>query len=80
MAYASTACWLVICVMYTTSLGVAFDLPTTVKWSLTLLATLVWQAFVQQPLLVTIAVFSAPLLEKIRSAYYHLMQYVPFQI
>jgi hypothetical protein len=80
IAHASAGCWIALCLMYTTRLGVSFDLPTTVTWAMTLLATVVWQAVVQGPFVVAAAVLSAPTLERARGAWYHLMQYIPFQV
>jgi hypothetical protein len=80
VAYASAGCWLALCIMYTTQLGMSFDLPTTLLWAITLAATIVWQALVQGPLVVAVVVLAAPTLERARGAYYHLMGYVPFQI
>jgi hypothetical protein len=80
IAHASTLCWLMLCIMYTTKLGMSFDLPTTVLWAITWLATIVWQALLQGPLVVAVAVLAAPTLERARGAWYQLMSYVPFQI
>jgi len=80
VAYASLGCWLALCIVYTTQLGVSFDLPTTILWAITLVATIVWQALVQGPMVVAVAVLAAPTLERVRAAWYHLMHYVPFQI
>lgn len=80
VAYASAGCWLMLCIMYTTQLGVSFDLPTTILWAITLVVTILWQALVQSPLVIAMVVLAAPTLERARAAYYHLSSYIPFQI